>query len=118
MQVDFDVGENRGWAFLLKELTTYVLWTSILARSDRFMLKRFNDVFVSSKHTQDINWWTGVVWITCELLWCFYQLFGLILTAPIHCRASIGDPILCWYSNLEYSINFCVCVCVHWHFVF
>ncbi len=27
--------------------------------------------------SQDINWWTGVVWITCELLWCFYQLFGL-----------------------------------------
>ncbi len=21
--------------------------------------------------------WTEVVWITCELLWCFYQLFGL-----------------------------------------
>ncbi len=27
--------------------------------------------------SQDINWWTGVVWITCGLLWCFYQLFGL-----------------------------------------
>ncbi len=25
----------------------------------------------------DVNWWTGVVWITCGLLWCFYQLFGL-----------------------------------------
>ncbi len=25
----------------------------------------------------DVNWWTGVVWITCELLWCFYHLFGL-----------------------------------------
>ncbi len=25
----------------------------------------------------DINWWTGVVWITCGLLWCFYQMFGL-----------------------------------------
>ncbi len=23
------------------------------------------------------NWWTGVVRITCGLLWCFYQLFGL-----------------------------------------
>ncbi len=27
---------------------------------------------------QDVNWWTGVTWITCRLLWCFYQLFGLI----------------------------------------
>ncbi len=25
---------------------------------------------------QDVNWWTVVVWITCELLRCFYQLFG------------------------------------------
>ncbi len=25
----------------------------------------------------DINWWTGVVWFTCGLLWCLYQLFGL-----------------------------------------
>ncbi len=27
--------------------------------------------------SQDVNWCTGVVWITCGLLWCFYQLFGL-----------------------------------------
>ncbi len=27
--------------------------------------------------SQDVNWWSGVVWITCGLLWCFYQLFGL-----------------------------------------
>ncbi len=43
--------------------------------------KHLNDGFVSYKHTaldiQDINWWTGVMWITCGLLWCFYQLFGL-----------------------------------------
>ncbi len=39
------------------------------------------DGFVSCKHAtlalKYINWWTGVVWITCGLLWCFYQLFGL-----------------------------------------
>ncbi len=27
--------------------------------------------------SQYINWWTGVVWTTCGLLWCFYQRFGL-----------------------------------------
>ncbi len=27
--------------------------------------------------SQDVNWWTGVVWITWGLLWCFYHLFGL-----------------------------------------
>ncbi len=27
--------------------------------------------------SQDVNWCTGVVLITCGLLWCIYQLFGL-----------------------------------------
>ncbi len=27
--------------------------------------------------SQDVNWCTGVVWVACGLLWCFYQLFGL-----------------------------------------
>ncbi len=43
-------------------------------------LKSLNDIFVSNiQHfsSEDINWWTGVVWITCGILWCFYQLFGL-----------------------------------------
>ncbi len=38
------------------------------------------DVFLTNFQflaLQDVNWWTGVVWITCGLLWCFYQLFGL-----------------------------------------
>ncbi len=26
---------------------------------------------------QDVNWWTGVMWITGVLLWCFYQPFRL-----------------------------------------
>ncbi len=33
--------------------------------------------------------WSGV-----DYLWCFYQLFGLILTAPIHCRASIAETLI------------------------
>ncbi len=38
------------------------------------------DLFLTNMQlfaSQDVNWWTGVVWITCGLLWCFYQLFGL-----------------------------------------
>ncbi len=27
--------------------------------------------------SRDVNWWTGEVWVTSGLLWCFYQLFGL-----------------------------------------
>ncbi len=46
------------------------LWTSILARSCVFKSKDL-----------------------CGLLWCFYQLFGLLL-APIHCRAGVFKPVL------------------------
>ncbi len=38
------------------------------------------DLFLTNTQllaSQDINWWTGVLWITCGLLWCFYQMFGL-----------------------------------------
>ncbi len=43
----------------------------------------------------DVNWWTGV-------LWCFYQT--LILTAPIHCRASIDS-----HSDGTHSLQ-----SIHW----
>ncbi len=52
--------------------------------------------------SQDINWWTGVVWITCGLLWCFYQLLRLILTAPIRCRVSNGEKN---HVMLNFSIS-------------
>ncbi len=32
--------------------------------------------------------------LTDGLLWCFYQLFGLILTAPIHCRVFTGEQLM------------------------
>ncbi len=38
------------------------------------------DLFLTTTQlftSHDVNWWTGVVWVTCGLLWCFYQLFGL-----------------------------------------
>ncbi len=42
---------------------------------------------------QDVHWWTGVVWIIVM----FYQT--LILTAPIHCRAS--DTMLHFFKSEE-----------------
>ncbi len=36
-----------------------------------------NDEYKQLFTSQEVNWWTGVIWITCGLLWCFYQLFGL-----------------------------------------
>ncbi len=52
-----------------------LLWITV-ARRKGLKLKSL-DTFVSYKHacflSQDVNWWTGVVWITVM----FYQLFGL-----------------------------------------
>ncbi len=59
----------------------YKLWTRILAKSNCVLKLKCLDWFVFTNTqllaSQGINWWTGVVWITCGLLWCFYQLFGL-----------------------------------------
>ncbi len=48
----------------------------------RFDVKYILTVYLFLRNTQlfssqDVKWWTGLVWITCGLLWCFYQLFGL-----------------------------------------
>ncbi len=49
----------------------YGLWSCILVTNILMM-----DLF-QLLSSRDVNWWTGVEWITCGLLWCFYQLFGL-----------------------------------------
>ncbi len=41
--------------------------------------------------SQDINWWTGVVWITVMFV---SAVWTLILTAPIHCKGSIGEQVI------------------------
>ncbi len=42
-------------------------------------------------HIQDVNWWTGVVWIIVMFL---SAVWTLILMAPIHCRGSIGEQVM------------------------
>ncbi len=59
-----------------------VIMDSYFSQKQWFEDKNFllMDLFLTNKQllaSQDVNWWTGVVWITCGLLWCFYQLFGL-----------------------------------------
>ncbi len=53
----------------------YGLRTHILAGSNGLKLKHLMiDLFPTNTQlftSQDVNWWTGVVWITCGLLWCF-----------------------------------------------
>ncbi len=47
--------------------------------------------------SQDFNWWTGVLWITWELLWCFYHLFGLSFWR--HPFTSIGEQVMEFYIS-------------------
>ncbi len=95
--------DNRRWTFHWRK-HYYELWTRILARSDGLKLKHL-DGFVSYKQlftSQDVDWWTGVVWITC-LLWCFYQLFGLSFWRH---PFTAEDPLVSKWCNAEF-INIC-----------
>ncbi len=51
--------------------------------------------------SQDVNWWTGVVWITCGLLWCFYQLSGLSFWRH---PFTAEDPLVSKWRNATFLI--------------
>ncbi len=76
----------------------YWLWTHILDRSNGLMLK--TSWWISLIFCLLQMWTDGLEW--CGLLWCFYQT--LILTAPIHCRASIDS-----HSDGTHSLQ-----SIHW----
>ncbi len=66
--------ENRRWTFSLQEALLWII-DSYFGQKQQFKVK--TSLFLTSMQllaSQDMNWWTGAVWITCELLWC---LFGL-----------------------------------------
>ncbi len=84
--------DSRGWTFSLVEV---MLWICILARRRGLMLKHL-DGFVSYKYPQDVNWWTGAMWIIVMFL---SSVWTLILTAPIHCRGSIDEQVMEWYIS-------------------
>ncbi len=52
--------------------------------------------------SQDINWWTGVEWIIVMFL---SAVWTLILTAPIHCRASIAETVMQCYISPNLTRN-------------
>ncbi len=76
MWLDFDVRGNRRWTISLEEVLLWIM-DSYFSQKQRFEVKNFLMDLFKLLSSQDVNWWTGVVWITCGLLWCFYQLFGL-----------------------------------------
>ncbi len=63
------------------------------------------DLFISNMQlftSQDCNWWTGVVFITCWLLWCFYQLFGLSFWRHSY---TAEDPLVSKWCNAKFPEN-------------
>ncbi len=44
----------------------------------------------------DVNWWTGVVGIIVMFL---SAVWTLILTAPIHYKASIAETLMQWHIS-------------------
>ncbi len=62
--------DNGEWTFSVVEV---VLWIM----DSYFVQKVYSWNALMMDFSFHFNWWTGEVWITCGLLWCFYQLFGL-----------------------------------------
>ncbi len=73
------------------------------------------DLFVTDMQfftSQDIKWWTGVVWIIMMLL---SAVWTLILTAPIHCRGSSDGMINVKGELFLMSVNYSfkmVCIAI------
>ncbi len=66
--------------------------------------------------SQEVNWWTGVVWIICGLR-CFYQLFGLSFWRhpftkehPLVSRWCNATFLQIWWRN---KVHIVVIVCMH-----
>ncbi len=72
----------------------YGLWTCILVKNVLML-----DLFLRNMQllsSPDVNCWTGVVWIIVMFL---SAVWTLILTAPIHCRASIAELVMQYYIS-------------------
>ncbi len=92
---------NSNWCLICAHFSpnsdkiTFSLEKAILRIEDMYFSSGFQTknvlivLFITNMQlfsSQDVNWLTGVMWIICWLLWCFYQQFVLsvwCLTAPI-----------------------------------
>ncbi len=94
--------DNREWTLVFYWRKRYYgLWTHNLARSDDLKLKWLNGFvsYIQIVTSEDVNWCTGVVWITCGLLWCFYQLFGLSFWRH---PFTAGDSLVSEWCNAKF----------------
>ncbi len=62
--------------------------------------------------SEDIMWWTGVVWIIVMFL---SAIWTLTLTAPIHCRGSIVEQVMqCYISPNLFQWRKQICPHFEW----
>ncbi len=75
----------------------HVIMDSYFVQKWQFKFKKaiMMDLFIQTQlfTSQDVKWWTGVdyLWIIVMFL---SAVWTLILTAPIHCRGSIGEQMM------------------------
>ncbi len=109
MWLDFDVRDNRRCTFSLRK-SYHGLWTRISVKNVLMM-----DLF-QLLSSRDVNWWTGVLWIIVMFL---SAVWTLILTAPIHCRASTAEQFIPHFFLLKhlqimcYKVFICYYECVY-----
>ncbi len=66
-------------------------------KKQRFELKTCFEKHAAFCFTK--RWLTWVMWITCELLWCFYQLFGLSFWRH---PFTAEDPLVSKWCNAKF----------------
>ncbi len=72
----------------------YGFWTCILARRNGSMM----DLFLIN--TQDVKWWTGVVWIIYGLLWSFISYLDSFWWHPF----TAEDPLVRKMLNFSQTV--------------
>ncbi len=92
--------DNRRWTFSLEEAILWIM-DSYFSQKWWFEVKNIfvMDLFLTNTHLftlQDVNWWTGVLWIIVMFL---SAVWTLILTAPIHRRGSMGEQVMQYYIS-------------------
>ncbi len=87
------------------QFTTFSLKKAILCIEDLLEAAwSENDWFVTNMQifaSRDFNWWTGDVWHTCGLWWCFYQKFWHRRHPLMSkwCNAKLLKINLLWWRN-------------------
>ncbi len=99
MLMDYDVRDNTRWTFSLEEALLWIM-DSYFSQKQWFKVKNIlmMELFLTNTQTRSfcllktltdgLEWCVNYLWIIVMFL---SAVWTLILTAPIHCRASIAE---------------------------